>query len=116
MAKPLRPTGNCFSIGLIDSTLRHHASGPSPHFARRLNLPAREDLPGAISPGIIQNLALTCGGLLGGFMGSKHGLKSWLWPMVCIIHLPDAMFIYLAYAQPGSLLLISAAVAVEQFG
>jgi len=81
-----------------------------------LNLPAREDLPGAISPGIIQNLALTCGGLLGGFMGSKHGLKSWLWPMVCIIHLPDAMFIYLAYAQPGSLLLISAAVAVEQFG
>jgi len=36
--------------------------------------------------------------------------------MVCIIHLPDAMFIYLAYAQAGSLLLISAAVAVEQFG
>src|SRR5205814_7000118 len=89
---------------------RRNSGGP------RLNLPAREDLPGAISPGIIQNLALTCGGLLGGFMGSKHGLKSWLWPMVCIIHLPDAMFIYLAYAQPGSLLLISAAVSVEQFG
>ena len=29
MAKPLRPTGNCFSIGLIDGTLRIHASGPS---------------------------------------------------------------------------------------
>jgi len=36
--------------------------------------------------------------------------------MVCIIHLPDAMFIYRAYGQPDSLLLISAAVAVEQFG
>lgn len=61
-------------------------------------------------------IALTVGGLLGGFVASKHGLKAWLWPMVCIIHLPDAMFIYLAYAQPESLFLISAAVAVEQFG
>src|SRR5206468_4033607 len=29
MANPLRPTGNCFSIGLIDGTLRLHAQGPS---------------------------------------------------------------------------------------
>jgi len=61
-------------------------------------------------------LALTCGGLLGGMVASRHGLKAWLWPMVCIIHLPDAVFIYLAYAQPDNLALISAAVAVEQFG
>ncbi len=61
-------------------------------------------------------IGLTCGGLLGGMMASRHGLKAWLWPMVCIIHIPDAIFIYLAYAQPDSLVLISAAVAVEQFG
>lgn len=61
-------------------------------------------------------LGLTCGGLLGGMMASRHGLKAWLWPMVCIIHIPDAIFIYLAYAQPDNLMLISAAVAVEQFG
>jgi len=36
--------------------------------------------------------------------------------MVCIIHLPDAVFIYLAYAQPDNLFIISACVAVEQFG
>jgi PAT family beta-lactamase induction signal transducer AmpG len=66
--------------------------------------------------GTIGILALTVGGLLGGFVASKHGLKFWLWPMVCIIHLPDAMFIYLAYAQPDNLFVISAAVAVEQFG
>jgi hypothetical protein len=36
MANPLRPTGNCFSIGLIDGTLRLHASGP------RLILPGLE--------------------------------------------------------------------------
>jgi len=66
--------------------------------------------------GTIGIIALTCGGLLGGMVASRHGLKKWLWPMVCIIHLPDAAFIYLAYAQPDSLVLISAAVAVEQFG
>jgi PAT family beta-lactamase induction signal transducer AmpG len=66
--------------------------------------------------GTIGIIALTVGGLLGGFVASKHGLKAWLWPMVFIIHLPDAMFIYLAYGQPDSLFVISAAVAVEQFG
>jgi PAT family beta-lactamase induction signal transducer AmpG len=60
--------------------------------------------------------ALTLGGVLGGWMASRHGLKAWLWPMVLAIHLPDAMFIYLAYAQPTSLPIIQLCVAVEQFG
>ena len=66
--------------------------------------------------GTVGIIALTVGGLFGGFVASKHGLKFWLWPMVLAIHLPDAMFIYLAYAQPDNLAVISAAVAVEQFG
>lgn len=66
--------------------------------------------------GTIGIIALTIGGLLGGFVASKYGLKAWLWAMVCIIHLPDAVFIYLAYAQPENLALVSATVAVEQFG
>jgi PAT family beta-lactamase induction signal transducer AmpG len=49
-------------------------------------------------------------------VASRQGLKFWLWIMVCIIHLPDAVFIYLAYAQPDNLLVVSACVAVEQFG
>jgi len=66
--------------------------------------------------GTIGILALTYGGLLGGMVASRQGLKFWLWPMVLIIHLPDAVFIYLAHARPDSLTIISVAVAVEQFG
>ncbi|NOS69582.1 MAG: MFS transporter [Verrucomicrobia bacterium] len=66
--------------------------------------------------GTIGILALTLGGLLGGMVASRQGLKFWLWPMVLIIHLPDAAFIYLAHAQPDNFAVISAAVAVEQFG
>ena len=56
------------------------------------------------------------GALLGGFAVARHGLKFWLWPMLLAIHLPDAVFIWLAYAQPENLWAIGAGVAVEQFG
>ena len=66
--------------------------------------------------GTIGVIALMGGGVLGGFLISRRGLKFWLWPMVFAMHLPDAVFVWLAYAQPGNLALISAGVAVEQFG
>jgi len=66
--------------------------------------------------GTVGIAALTLGGILGGWVVARHGLKTWLWPMLLAIHLPDAIFIYLAYAQPASLALIQAGVAVEQFG
>lgn len=60
--------------------------------------------------------ALLAGGLLGGYVVSRHGLKRWLWPMLLAIHLPDAVFIWLSIARPESLVAIGAGVAVEQFG
>jgi MFS transporter, PAT family, beta-lactamase induction signal transducer AmpG len=60
--------------------------------------------------------ALLAGGLIGGYVVSQRGLKFWLWPMLFAIHLPDTVFIWLAYAQPQNLLAIGAGVAVEQFG
>jgi PAT family beta-lactamase induction signal transducer AmpG len=36
--------------------------------------------------------------------------------MVLIIHIPDALFVFLAAAQPDSIWIITAAVAGEQFG
>jgi PAT family beta-lactamase induction signal transducer AmpG len=61
-------------------------------------------------------LALTLGGLLGGWCISQFGLKRLLWICVVAIHLPDLIFVWLAWIQPTSLALISGAVFVEQFG
>ncbi|HEY1718964.1 MAG TPA: MFS transporter [Verrucomicrobiae bacterium] len=61
-------------------------------------------------------IAFMCGALLGGFFVSRNGLRFWLWPMLLAIHLPDAVFIWLAFAQPQNLFVIGAGVAVEQFG
>jgi MFS transporter, PAT family, beta-lactamase induction signal transducer AmpG len=66
--------------------------------------------------GTVGILALTLGGILGGWVAARHGLKAWLWPMLFAIHLPDAVFIYMAHAQPTNLPLIQLCVAVEQFG
>jgi len=60
--------------------------------------------------------ALTVGGLLGGWLVSRHGLTRWLWPMVVAIHAPNLLFVALAAWQPQSLALITAAVAAEQLG
>jgi PAT family beta-lactamase induction signal transducer AmpG len=60
-------------------------------------------------------VALLLGGLLGGFLISRHGLKRMLWPMLVIMHTPNLLYVYLAAAQPTSLALIGAAVAAEQF-
>jgi MFS transporter, PAT family, beta-lactamase induction signal transducer AmpG len=66
--------------------------------------------------GTVGIIALTAGGLLGGFVISKKGLRRWLWPMVIIMHTPDLMFVYLSQFQPSNFLLINSAVALEQFG
>lgn len=60
-------------------------------------------------------IALTVGGILGGIVISRHGLKRMLWPMILIMHTPNLVFVYLAMAQPGSLYLIGGALVVEQF-
>ncbi len=66
--------------------------------------------------GTIGLIALLLGGIVGGVLVSQHGLRAWLWPMVFVMHLPDAVFVYLSYAQPDSLPLIGGCVALEQFG
>jgi PAT family beta-lactamase induction signal transducer AmpG len=61
-------------------------------------------------------LALTCGGLLGGFLAARHGLKTMLPIMVCTMYLPKLVFVFLSFTQPENFLVTCGAVAVEQFG
>ncbi len=66
--------------------------------------------------GIFGILALTFGGLLGGFAAAKYGLKQMLPIMVGSMYLPKLAYIFLSWTQPTNLLLTCGAVAAEQFG
>ncbi|MBQ6682149.1 MAG: MFS transporter [Prevotella sp.] len=66
--------------------------------------------------GTVGIIGLTIGGILGGICAGRHGLKRWLWPMVCAITLPDAVYIYMSYAMPDNLIVINSCVFIEQFG
>lgn len=66
--------------------------------------------------GTVGILCLTLGGLLGGFLAARNGLKYWLWWMVAAINLPNAVYIFLSFVQPDAYWVVNAAVAVEQFG
>ncbi len=66
--------------------------------------------------GTIGIIGLTVGGILGGILASRGGLKKWLWPMALIISLPNIAFVYLASVQPESFWVINLCVFIEQFG
>jgi PAT family beta-lactamase induction signal transducer AmpG len=66
--------------------------------------------------GTVGVIALTLGGILGGMLIARNGLRRWLWPMVCLMNVPNALYILLAYFQPEVLGLVVAAIALEQFG
>ncbi|MBO6586933.1 MAG: MFS transporter [Gracilimonas sp.] len=66
--------------------------------------------------GTIGVIALTIGGIIGGVVISRKGLKYWLWPMLIAMNVPNLVYVILAYFQPESYTLISAFVAIEQFG
>ena len=66
--------------------------------------------------GTIGVCGLLAGGLLGGWLVSRNGLRRWWWPMILAISLPDLVYVYLAYAQPSDMLIINSCVALEQLG
>ena len=66
--------------------------------------------------GTVGLIGLLLGGIVGGMLASRDGLKRWLWPFVCAITLPDIVYVYLSAVQPGSLWLVSTCLFIEQFG
>jgi PAT family beta-lactamase induction signal transducer AmpG len=69
-----------------------------------------------IAYGTIGVVALTVGGLVGGLVISRDGLRRWLWPMVVAMHVPNLVFVYLALTLPSSIVTIVGLIAIEQFG
>ena len=66
--------------------------------------------------GTVGVIGLTLGGIIGGIVVSRGGLKRWLWPMACAITLPNLVYVYLAYALTSNLVVINVCVFLEQFG
>lgn len=74
-----------------------------------------------LSYGTVGLIGLMLGGIIGGILVSRDGMKRWLWPMVWAITLPDIVYVYLAYAMPDvssmlGLTIVSTCLFVEQFG
>jgi PAT family beta-lactamase induction signal transducer AmpG len=74
-----------------------------------------EDEIGFIN-GTLGVIALLVGGVLGGFLAARHGLRKWLLPMCAMMNLTNVTFLALAFYQPYSLAWVSIAVMIEKFG
>ncbi len=66
--------------------------------------------------GTVGIIGLTIGGIVGGIVAAKGGLKKWLWPMAWSMSLTCLTFVYLSYAPAPSLLTVNICVFIEQFG
>ncbi|MBD5234254.1 MAG: AmpG family muropeptide MFS transporter [Bacteroidales bacterium] len=66
--------------------------------------------------GTVGIIGLTIGGIIGGIVAAKGGLKKWLWPMAWSMSLTCLTFVYLSYASAPSLLTVNICVFIEQFG
>lgn len=69
-----------------------------------------------IAYGTFGVIALTVGGIIGGIVASRQGLKYWLWPMALSITLPNVAYLILAFFQPENFIWVNIAVIVEQLG
>lgn len=66
--------------------------------------------------GTIGVISLLVGGIIGGIVVSRQGLKKWILPMALAINLPDLLYVYMASVLPQNIWLIIASVAMEQLG
>ena len=69
-----------------------------------------------IAYGTIGVIGLMLGGILGGILASRDGVKKWLWPMVLALTLPDLVYVYLSAGHEAGIGLVTACIFVEQFG
>jgi PAT family beta-lactamase induction signal transducer AmpG len=68
-----------------------------------------------VAYGTIGLIAMILGGILGGITIARLGFRSSIWVMALATNLPNAYYIYMAWALPG-VTMVYLLVAVEQFG
>jgi PAT family beta-lactamase induction signal transducer AmpG len=66
--------------------------------------------------GTIGVIMLTVGGILGGILISRDGLKKWMLPMVLSINIPNAFYAFLAITNTTNKFAVISTVVLEQFG
>lgn len=66
--------------------------------------------------GTLGVIGLLLGGIAGGWLVSRYGLKKMLWPLVLCITLPDLVYVYLSYFTDSSLWLVATCICIEQIG
>lgn len=68
-----------------------------------------------IAYGTIGLLSLLVGGVLGGMAIARFGFRKCIWPMAVAMNVPDAFYIYMAWARPAKVF-VYPLVAIEQLG
>lgn len=66
--------------------------------------------------GTVGIIGLTLGGIIGGIVAARRGLKFWLRPMAWSMSLTCLTFVYLSFANDPSLPVINICIFIEQFG
>ena len=66
--------------------------------------------------GTVGIIMLSLGGIVGGILISRDGLRKWMLPMLLALNLPNALYAILAYTQSTSLVAVVGTVVLEQFG
>ncbi|MGN7515557.1 MAG: MFS transporter [Allomuricauda sp.] len=66
--------------------------------------------------GTVGVIMLSIGGILGGILISRDGLKKWMLPMLLSLNLPNALYALLAITQTTSIYAVVGTVVLEQFG
>ncbi len=65
--------------------------------------------------GTVGAISLIIGGIVGGAIVAKYGLKKTIFPLALSLNLPDLFYVYMAYKQPP-IYLVYPLVSLEQFG
>jgi len=61
-------------------------------------------------------IMLSIGGILGGILISRDGLKKWMFPMILSLNIPNILYAIIAITKTTSIVAVTATVVFEKFG